>query len=112
MTACRNADAMARLGDPGKRLRDWRAYIAKQLRSGVTLFSTLQRQDDETHRNWELVRRLLEAHGDTDEARAVAGWWNGLTAEQRARALIGAERARTDEWIWGAMVAKASRSRR
>lgn len=110
VAACRNADALARRTDPQGRLRDWRAYIAKQLRSGVTLFSALQQQDDDTRRNWDLVRRLLAEHGDTPEARAIAGWWNGLAPEHRPTAISGYIRAMSDDAAWRALAAKATRS--
>lgn len=104
-TAIRNADA---LGRSGRITSTWRGYIVAQCRNGCTLFPQLAAADDEAQRNLVLVRRLLELDGESDRAAVVRAWWNSMSKTRQAKAITPSERSRSDEWVYAAIVRKAS----
>lgn len=93
-TAIRNADALGKSGT----LKNWRGYVAKQIRTGCTLFAGLQDQEDNAARNREALARAAEHAGESGP-RALA-WFDALPVKDRAAMFDARDRAMPPDQLW------------
>lgn len=85
----------------------WTGYVKAQLENGVTLFRSIENEQDTKARVEEKLRRLAEAFGTEETCAALTPWFHSLTPKQISALVTSRAWRESDRAFWNHAVAHA-----